>query len=266
MAPTPSSETPATAGSGGVPAGYGRSCTNCSRAKRRCIAAPEGGSCEMCSRTGKECVQMETRRARHARIRKNPTSVTAKLEAKLNDLVSILRAGQHPTQQESSVAQLSSQTPSSSSSQAMPSRLDSLAAAAAANPQPETSFCLGKTSCSHEPSHTGSTYNVCPEPTPQEAELYLSKFRAWLSNFPFMHMPSDLTAEQLRRERPFLWLSIMNMTSMSLPQQLLLRERIRQEVANRLVLNNERPMDILLGLVAYLGWYVVFFFLPSTLI
>lgn len=254
MEPLSPSGAEATAGNVGVPAGYGRSCTNCSRAKRRCILNPEGGSCEMCSRTGKECVQMETRRVRHARVRRNPTSMTAKLEAKLNDLVSILRAGQNPSQQVHPNMHSSSQTPSSSSSQAQPSRLDSLAAAAAANPQPGTSFYMGQTSCGDDPSHTKSAYYVRPEPTPEEAEIYLSKFREWLSNFPFMHIPSDLTAEALRRERPFLWMSIMNMTSMSLPQQHMLRERVREEVANRLVLNHERTMDILLGLLAYLGW------------
>ncbi|KND92192.1 hypothetical protein TOPH_03057 [Tolypocladium ophioglossoides CBS 100239] len=128
-------------------------------------------------------------------------------------------------------------SPSSPSSQPQPSRLDSLAAAAAANPQTGTSFCLDQTPCNDITlsQHTKSGYYVRPEPTPEEAEVYLSKFRDWLTNFPFMHMPPGLTAKDLRRERPFLWM-------------------VREEVARRLVLNHERTMDMLLGLLAYLGW------------
>jgi hypothetical protein len=64
----------------------------------------------------------------------------------------------------------------------------------------------------------------------------------------------DMTAEALRREKPFLWMCIMNLTSMSIPQQRIMRERIRQEVADRLVFGGDRSMDVLQGLVTFMLW------------
>ncbi|PHH84331.1 hypothetical protein CDD83_2107 [Cordyceps sp. RAO-2017] len=84
--------------------------------------------------------------------------------------------------------------------------------------------------------------------------MFLVKFRTWLHQFPFMHLPPDLSAQALRRERPFLWTCIMNLTSMSVAQQLVLRDKIRQEVSRKLVQNYEANMDFLLGLIVYLAW------------
>lgn len=244
----------------GTPAGYGRSCTNCSRAKCKCILRPETGECERCHRLGKSCQPMTTSRKRVAK--KATASRTAQLEEKLDDLVSILRATQSTNQQTPS----SSATPSfASSSMALTSRLDSLAAAATSSTSQSMSSAMphafGHTN-SAEPVSMNSaspdineTYQL-PEPTPAEAELYLAKFRDWLKNFPFMIIPPDTTAASLREERPFLWLCIMNITSMSAPQQLLMKERVREQIATRIVVNHERTMDVLLGLIAYLAWYV----------
>lgn len=94
--------------------------------------------------------------------------------------------------------------------------------------------------------------HVRPEPTPDEAEIYLAKFRDWLANFPFLHIPPDLMAEQLCKERPFLWMIIMVVTSMSAPQQHQMRDKIWEEVAQRVIFNHERSLDVLLGLLVYL--------------
>lgn len=84
--------------------------------------------------------------------------------------------------------------------------------------------------------------------------MYLVKFRQWLEFFPFMHLRPDLTAEALQRESPFLWLCIMNVTSMSMPQQAMMRDRLRQEIAQRMILNHERSIEILQGLITLVSW------------
>lgn len=242
----------------GIPAGYGRSCTNCSRAKCRCILRSEGGSCERCHRLGKDCHQIDTMRKRVAK--RTTSSRTAQLEEKIEDLVSMLRATH-----DSGPRMNHSYTPlSNTPSQPFTSRLDSLAAAATADPT--RSQAQGKASlcATHEcitsglsPSRNTSTLSEAdrrPEPTPEEAEAYFAKFRQWLAAMPFMHIPMEMTAAALRREKPFLWTCIMNLTSMSVPQQRILREKIRREVADRLVFEGDRSMDMLQGLVAFLTW------------
>ncbi|KAH0524453.1 hypothetical protein TsFJ059_006959 [Trichoderma semiorbis] len=278
MAPAP--PPPDAASAAGIPAGYGRSCTNCSRAKCRCILRPEGGKCDRCHRLGKECQQMVTSRKRVAK--RTTASRTAQLEEKLDDLVSILRATQqqqqqqhqhhqHPHSQQAQQAhhvnhlqqaqQPSSSQPSingvsncdiPSSSSTSPncqpyvSRLDSLADAATTS-HPRSSSILSLT-----PRPLDS--DRLPEPTPSEAEVYLVKFRQWLKYFPFIHLDPDLTAEALHKERPFLWLCIMNVTSMSMTQQAVMRERVRQEIAQRMIINHDRSLEIVQGLIALMSW------------
>ncbi|KAH7159860.1 hypothetical protein B0J13DRAFT_115092 [Dactylonectria estremocensis] len=247
----------------GTPAGYGRSCTNCSRAKCKCILRPETSECERCHRLGKNCQPMTTSRKRVAK--KVTASRTAQLEEKLDDLVSILRATQSSNQLTPPSAPTSSFA--ASSSMALTSRLDSLAAAATSSTSQSLPSLMSSSipnafghANSAEPASITSaapdineTYQL-PEPTPAEAEIYFSKFREWLKNFPFMILSPGTTAASLREERPFLWLAIMNITTMSAPQQLLMKERVREEVATRVIINHERTMDVLLGLITYLAW------------
>lgn len=267
---------------GGIPAGYGRSCTNCSRAKCRCILRPEGGKCDRCHRLGKDCHQMVTSRKRVAK--RTTASRTAQLEEKLDDLVSILRATQQqqqhqhqqhqhphqpqpqphphnihhlqqPQQQPSaqpplngvSMGEITSSSSASPSCQPYVSRLDSLADAATTS-QPRSSSILGLTT----PRPLDS--DRLPEPTPSEAEGYLVKFRQWLEFFPFIQLSPDVTAEALHREHPFLWLCIMNVTSMSMPQQAVIRERVRQEIAQRMVVNGDRSLEAVQGLITLISW------------
>jgi len=192
--------------------------------------------------------------ARKRVARKTTSSRTTQLEEKLDDLVSILRASQQQPPQSSPSSQ---STPSFSPAQAFPSRLDSLATAATTTP-PQPSLCATfetrpSSYRDHGPPPRAGDLNR-PEPTPEEAEIYLEKFRGWIKHFPFLHIPLDVTAEALREQRPFLWRCIMNITTMSAPQQLLMKDRVRQEVAQRVIVDHERTMDILLGLICYVAW------------
>ncbi|KAM5372836.1 hypothetical protein ACJZ2D_007293 [Fusarium nematophilum] len=247
-------------GLAGTPAGYGRACLACSKAKCKCILRTTGSDCERCFRLGKQCQPMTTSRRRIAK--KTTSSRTAQLEEKLDDLVSILRATQSGNAHSQPSSSTSQTTPSYSASTAghITSRLDSLATAATSTSENHCAmphaFCASSSADTPMDSSTsnGNDTLLLAEPTPAEAEEYLNKFRDWLRNFPFMILPYDVTAEALRKERPFLWLCIMNITSMSVPQQLKLKDRIREEVATRVVVNHERSMDVLLGLITYLAW------------
>ncbi|EHK17182.1 uncharacterized protein TRIVIDRAFT_75774 [Trichoderma virens Gv29-8] len=217
------------------------------------------------------------------RVAKRTTaSRTAQLEEKLDDLVSILRATQqqqqhqhqhhqHPHAQQLqqphhvnhlqqpqqlpsaqlpingvSNCDVASSSSASSNGQPYVSRLDSLADAATTS-HPRSASILGLTT--PRPLDT----DRLPEPTPSEAEVYLVKFRQWLEYFPYIHLEPDLTAEALHRERPFLWLCIMNVTSMSMTQQATMRERVRQEIAQRMIVNGDRGIEMVQGLIALIS-------------
>ncbi len=90
-----------------------------------------------------------------------------------------------------------------------------------------------------------------------EADECLATFRGFTSRyFPFIHLPLSLSAQQLRTERPFLWLNIVAITTKSSSQQQRLGALIRQHVAQNMIIETEKSIDLLLGLLAFLSWYV----------
>ena len=94
------------------------------------------------------------------------------------------------------------------------------------------------------------------EPSPHEAEQYLTAFRTHKAKyFPFVYIPSNTTAPQLRQARPFLWLCIMAIASKSTSQQQVLGGEIRRLLAQEMLLKSGQTVDLLLGLLAYIGWY-----------
>lgn len=250
----------------GTPAGYGRACTACQRAKCKCILRASGQDCERCHRLGKQCQPMTTARKRVAK--RSASSRTAQLEEKLEDLVTILRAAQPPNGHlQSSNSGESTPLVNSSNMGHLTSRLESLATAAASSSSSESqprsytmphnySSSTGDSHMHTSPSSIGEDTSSLDEPTPEEAEVYLNKFREWLKKFPCMVLPSDMTAAALRKEKPFLWLCIMNITSMSVEQQMKMKDRVRQEMATRIIINHERSMDCLQGLICYVCWLV----------
>ncbi|ENH70615.1 hypothetical protein FOC1_g10012547 [Fusarium oxysporum f. sp. cubense race 1] len=249
----------------GTPAGYGRACTACQRAKCKCILRASGQDCERCHRLGKPCQPMATSRKRVAK--KSTSSRTAQLEEKLEDLVTILRASQ-PSNGHLQSAGPGDSSPLMNSSNMghLTSRLESLATAAASSsssesyPRPYTvppnydSRSTANTHPNTSPSSIGEDPSTSFDPTPEEAEMYLAKFQQWLKNFPCMILPHDITAAALRKEKPFLWLCIMNITSMCVEQQMKMKDHVRQEIATRIIINHERSMDCLQGLICYISW------------
>jgi hypothetical protein len=111
---------------------------------------------------------------------------------------------------------------------------------------------------------TGSPYNLSPsgfddtrgEPSPIEAEEHLITFQTDKSKyFPFIHIPAITIASQLRQERPLLWLCIMTVGSKSTSQQQVLGSKIRETIAREMVVQSEKNIDLLLGILTFIWWY-----------
>ncbi|EPE04488.1 hypothetical protein F503_03550 [Ophiostoma piceae UAMH 11346] len=101
--------------------------------------------------------------------------------------------------------------------------------------------------------------NLDPDITPtiEEAEHSFQVFRStMLPYFPFVHLPPDLTAQQLRATRPYFWLAIMSMTYQRLPGhvQQARSTHLRALFAQRIVLESEKSLDLLQSLLTFLAW------------
>jgi hypothetical protein len=89
------------------------------------------------------------------------------------------------------------------------------------------------------------------------AEKYLESFKAILTpHFPFVVIPPQVSAAQLREEKPFLFLAIMSAASYNnMPLQRSLGAEVKRAVASRIILNGEVSFDLLQGLLVFLAWY-----------
>ncbi|KAL4812950.1 hypothetical protein BDW67DRAFT_178308 [Aspergillus spinulosporus] len=216
------------------PAPYGRACSNCSTAKCKCIFPRAGGRCQRCQRLDKECHQPPSHQRKSTR--QAARSKAARLEEKLEDLVTLLRAGVQPPAVNPITNALS--TPDSSFDTAR----DNATQHTVLPPIPTT--------------RSPVAFSTPTEPTSLQAEEYLATFRGQLlPYFPCIHISPDMTAQQLRWMRPFTWLCIMSVTSKSASQRRALNDKIKTTVAQQMVHNSaSTDIDILLGLLIYLGW------------
>ncbi|OQV07342.1 hypothetical protein CLAIMM_11793 [Cladophialophora immunda] len=238
----------------GTPAPYGQACTSCAQSKCKCIIRPAGGACDRCYRLNKQCRPIESIRRRNPKRR--AVNKTARLEQKLDGLVSLIKSGAL-----SSTVDISPQATRS---------LDDPLPRGSINMDTNTPGyvqSLGVSLLGVIDAGTLETSSTTPttdgtrasyEPSQAEAEEFLASFRTYKSRcFPFVHIPSTTTASHLKQERPFLWLCIMSIASKSTSQQRLLGSRIRHLIAQEVVVQLNRNMDLLLGILAFIGWATV---------
>jgi hypothetical protein len=91
----------------------------------------------------------------------------------------------------------------------------------------------------------------------EDPDELLAIFRNEMSpSFPFITMTEFTRAEDLRRDRPSLYTAIMAVTTRNTPQADALGKAFLKQLAERMVVNGERNMDLLLGCLTYAAWYV----------
>jgi len=89
----------------------------------------------------------------------------------------------------------------------------------------------------------------------EEAENGLQFFQTQAYRFPFVIVSHQTTLDALRREKPFLLLSILTFAAQTRPPlQAELELELRESLSRRVVVNMEKNLDILQGLLVYLAW------------
>ncbi|KAK8036333.1 hypothetical protein PG993_008947 [Apiospora rasikravindrae] len=229
-------------------------CLSCSKSKCKCVNRPDGRGCVRCRRLNKPCVPGEYARKAAAQ-KNNPVGRIAQLESKLDELISAL----------GTTGRVASLDVSSSS----PAVHDLAGQNACCVPSPHQGSAVtagGATISSITPLGVPNATTTPASPSPRadllpvfdfppDVEDCLHSFcHRMLKYFPFMSPPTDLA--WVRRERPFLLLCICAATSKSTPTRLALGTRIKQTVADKLLLGSHGTVsiDILLGLLTFLAW------------
>lgn len=217
---------------------------------------------DSCFRLSKSCQPSVPNRRRNPR--KAAGSRTAHLEEKLDDLVSLIRsqaAGQRGSGLTAAAAAASLEddgeaagpatVPSTSSASTTP-------ASSSAHHVGGGSHRTGATS-PEGPEGAGAASPTVPAydyPVADEvAEASLAAFTGDMAPFcGVVYVPPGTPARELRRSRPFLWLSIMACTARSLREAHAIGDRVRLAIATRVVMGQERSMDVLQGMLTYLLW------------
>ncbi|KAH8703596.1 hypothetical protein BGW36DRAFT_88931 [Talaromyces proteolyticus] len=246
--------------SAGKPAPYGRACINCARAKCKCILRDEGSSCERCSRLKKQCTPSPTVRKKRQR---GSNSQTARLEQKLDGLVSLLKSGNRNNDY------FGNTSADASPEWGLNGNRQSETAEASHR---ETPTSTNKTVAAHTISSltnsisplTPVSESLAPFPyaippdadvSAEDSEHYVHMFRTqYLKFFPFFWLREGKTSLELRQEYPFLWLSIMSISSTLLPQQMALARVVREVTSQEIIMKGERSIDLLLGLLCVVAW------------
>ncbi|KAG9254372.1 uncharacterized protein F5Z01DRAFT_655204 [Emericellopsis atlantica] len=222
---------------------YGKACAGCVRAKCKCVLQPQPSNsrtCERCQRLQKDCVPAPVVRKRANRA---PKGRTAKLEEKLDSLVSLLSQQGQQQQTTHSHSQPTSDYASLHGSEQ----------------SENTSYKAGGPRSS-EKQRQYAVPPVCGAPrrdmdTDEDDARCLRMFRQnHLPSFPYFHIPEHTTPADLQRDYPFLWRVMQATCASSTTEQMQLEREIRQETAQALLIDLERDMDHLLGLIGYVSW------------
>lgn len=93
------------------------------------------------------------------------------------------------------------------------------------------------------------------EPTTEEADAYLEYFRTHMLRYlAFIYIPPNVTASQLRREKPFLFRAILAVTTPTVQDKLVRGRELKRIIAQTTLLENQSSIDLLLGLLTYVAW------------
>ncbi|KAJ5781748.1 uncharacterized protein N7518_010231 [Penicillium psychrosexuale] len=93
------------------------------------------------------------------------------------------------------------------------------------------------------------------EETLGSEEESLHAFRTQRLQFlPLIHIPATTTAGDLKRQSPFLWRCISAVESKHTARQATLCVRIRELAGKRLLVDCDKSLDLLQGVLVYLAW------------
>lgn len=197
------------------PSSRRRACVRCVRLKVRCSPIEDGTVCKRCARLARGCVFPDT----------------FHLNAPKDDRIDRLQE-----------------------------QLDGLAAQIAKKNgdtlgpcMPNTSQVLGPLPLSTTPSDIFTRGLL----TVTAAERLLEKYRVYkMAQFPFVIIPLELDISTLRQDYPFLLITILTASlEDDLPLQRELEVEVKTGISTRIIMGNERNLDILLGLLVHVAWY-----------
>ncbi|KAK0636633.1 hypothetical protein B0T17DRAFT_86157 [Bombardia bombarda] len=231
-----------------------RACAYCNKSKTKCIwiGEPGDGSCQRCARLNRDCILPQQGEKR----RRGPSTRVGQLEEKIDGIMSLLNAGRQLQQTSASSQSQPSPTPQTPPIFHDPIR-DSLVP-----PSPKENSSYVHTTPPLEYIDIVPTLRV----SFAEADRLLTLYRTDYSpRFPFVPITDDLRAYDLFQNRPFLFRTIMHIVA---PQNAAVQRDVnqwfRQYIAEHIVINQEKRLELLQALILFIAWGEFHFYLESA--
>ncbi|OAA69434.1 Zn(2)-C6 fungal-type DNA-binding domain protein [Cordyceps fumosorosea ARSEF 2679] len=242
-----------------------KACTTCAKAKARCIPGnSDGDKCERCQRLNKDCF---SRPPAPPRIKKRPKrSRVAELEKRLNELSSQVGQGHArlPTPEDAATSERATSSAKTVNSGDVQSDLveivnlqhwfpNSASSPGGAGAGKEKSVSPPRAGWEAEAfQHMDSIW-----PLPEDAAALLQDYHElWADTFPFIVVPRDMTSEDLRDKRPFLWKGMMLTASFfDAARQTRLGAELLGDMARAAVVEGVKTLDLLQGMQLLVAWY-----------
>ncbi|RDW76677.1 fungal specific transcription factor domain-containing protein [Aspergillus mulundensis] len=232
---------------------YGQACTQCYKAKCRCVRTPSGDSCERCLRLKKRCEPSESIRRRNVAQNSNVSDRRiARLEDKMESLLSAMQ---------SFIG--SNGTGVNLNGEFVPSVNAYQSGNAALVTPPSTTLGFGEgpafapesvSAVSPNSNPQNPIFLSTPASSPNQDER-LDFFRSkMLPSFPFIDLTPDMTSWYLRQNRPLLYQAICTVTTFSTQERLAQVEELKQKLFSSAFMKVESNIDLLLASLTYLAW------------
>lgn len=88
-----------------------------------------------------------------------------------------------------------------------------------------------------------------------EADALLHQYKQMSDSFPFVPLPSDISAQRLQQDKPMLFLAMITAASWGdHKRQMSLDAVYRQELANRTIIHPRRNLGLVQSVLVYLSW------------
>ncbi|KAI1098443.1 putative C6 transcription factor [Jackrogersella minutella] len=247
----------------GHSAPYGQACLHCFKSKCRCVSRPDGDGCQRCHRLNKQCCPSDSFRKRNTQKNQNSTARIAHLEGRLEGLVSLLQSvAKSPDSSDSLRKVLDENLAGHGQPSAEPQVITPISISSNAAKLPSAAAADSDYTAVGSPLETSYSLEVddspntdFDEPPDDEADAYLAIFRSqMLKHLSFVHIPLELTVQQLRQKRPFLLRAIIAVASSSAQQKMARGKELKRILAQKVIIENQSSLDLLLGVLTYVAW------------
>ncbi|KAF2175720.1 hypothetical protein K469DRAFT_701519 [Zopfia rhizophila CBS 207.26] len=229
-----------------------KACQACTHAKAKCSPFENRSDlCYRCQRLNKQCM-FENAAVRKGRPKQR--SRVKQLEERVESLVNLLTANGQSAEVLTSLT-----TSNGSTNDTSVDEREETASSEVLSSGPDTPGVHSNDDAA------GFDAIVAGLLSHERAGRLLNTFRnsfAW--TFPFVIIPKSATVDSLRRDTPFLFLSIMAVMTYETPSvQHILGDEFKAQIASRIICQSQKSLEILQGLLVHAAWYHCFFRIRS---